>query len=352
MLPAGSNDSSQFPDWLGSPTKMIKTSDKSILVTGGAGYIGSQACKALAAAGLVPVVFDSLERGHREAVRWGPLEVGNLADRARIDEVLRIHQPAGVLHFAAYAYVGESTANPGMYYRNNVAGSLNLLEALVAAGSPPVVFSSTCATYGIPLTETIREDHPQAPINPYGASKLMVERLLLDFDAAHGLRSATLRYFNAAGADPEGDLGELHDPEPHLIPLVLDAALGRRDAVSIFGTDYPTPDGTCIRDYIHVADLAEAHVLALRHLLSGGDSLRLNLANGSGYSVREVISTAQRIAGRPVPTHLAVRRSGDPPRLVGDASEAARILGWKPAFGSLDVIIEHAWKWHLKRFGG
>lgn len=291
-----------------------------ILVTGGAGYIGSHACKALAKAGHTPITYDNLVYGHRWAVKWGPLEEGDIADRDRLSEVIAKYQPVAVMHFAAYAYVGESVQDPGKYYRNNVAGTLTLLEVMRDLGIDKFIFSSTCATYGIPESVPIREDHPQRPINPYGASKLMIERMLQDFDVAHGLRSISLRYFNAAGADPDGEIGEAHDPETHLIPLVLDAAAGKRTAITVFGDDYETPDGTCIRDYIHVADLADAHVLALKALEDGAKTTAYNLGNGHGFSVKEVIETAERVAGKTVPVEIGQRRPGDPAKLVGDST--------------------------------
>ena len=322
-----------------------------ILVTGGAGYIGAHTCKLLAARGRTPVCYDNLVYGHRDAVQWGPLEEGDLLDRSRLDEVLERHRPEAVVHFAAFTYVGESVENPGKYYRNNVVGTLNLLEAMRDRQIRRIVFSSTCATYGEPEQIPITEDHPQSPINPYGASKWMIERMLSDFDTAHGTKSAALRYFNAAGADPDAEIGEDHDPETHLIPLVLDVALGRRKEISIFGDDYDTPDGTCIRDYIHVTDLAEAHLRALDHLEKEGESLRLNLGNGQGYSVREVIEVAQRVTGRSIRARVTQRRPGDPPRLVGDASRARETLGWKPDYPALETIVKHAWAWQQKRFG-
>ncbi len=319
-----------------------------ILVTGGAGYIGSHACKALARAGFLPVSYDSLEHGHADAVRWGPLEQGALADRARLDDVIDRHRPIAVMHFAAYAYVGESVRDPGKYYHNNVAGSLGLLEAMRDHGIDKLVFSSTCATYGVPQRLPLTEDHPQQPINPYGASKWMVERMLADFDAAHGLRSMSLRYFNAAGADPDGEAGERHDPETHLIPLVLEAATGTRPDITVFGSDYATPDGTCIRDYIHVSDLADAHVLALQALLGGAATTAYNLGNGKGFSVREVIDCARRVTGRDIAVSEGARRPGDPAVLVGDASRIRRELGWSPNYADLDTIIGTAWRWQQR----
>jgi len=319
-----------------------------VLVTGGAGYIGAHACKALARAGYLPVAYDNLLHGHEWAVRWGPLERGDILDRARLDEVIARWKPTAIMHFAAFAYVGESVTDPGRYYRNNVAGSLTLLEAARDHGIDRFVFSSTCATYGLPDRLPIREDTPQHPINPYGASKLMVERMLADFGAAHGVKSIALRYFNAAGADPDGEIGESHDPETHLIPLVLDAASGRRPLVTVFGADYDTPDGTCIRDYVHVTDLADAHVLALQALEGGAPSSAYNLGNGQGHSVREVIDAVERITGLKVPVEAGPRRPGDPAALVSDATRARDELGWQPRLADLDEIIRTAWGWHQK----
>jgi UDP-glucose-4-epimerase GalE len=320
-----------------------------ILVTGGAGYIGSHAAKALARVGYEPVAYDNLSRGHREAVRWGPLVEGDLADRALLVSTMRRQKIAAVMHFAAFAYVGESVSEPELYFRNNVANSLTLLEAMAEVGVRRIVFSSTCATYGLPDSMPIAEDAPQRPVNPYGASKLMIEEMLRWVGAARGISYAALRYFNAAGADPDGEIGEEHDPETHLIPLVLMAAQGTRAAIDIFGTDYPTPDGTAIRDYIHVSDLADAHVLALAHLIKGGQSLALNLGTGEGHSVRAVIASVERIAGRAIPRREAPRRAGDPPMLVADARKARATLGWNPRLSALDDIIGSAWAWHTRR---
>ncbi|NJR64648.1 MAG: UDP-glucose 4-epimerase GalE [Leptolyngbyaceae cyanobacterium CRU_2_3] len=323
-----------------------------ILVTGGAGYIGSHAVLALQQAGFRVVVLDNLVYGHRELVEdelQVELVVGDTNDRLLLDQIFASHHIAAVMHFAAYAYVGESVSDPGKYYRNNVLGTLTLLEAMVAANVKRFVFSSTCATYGVPKTIPIPEDHPQDPINPYGASKLMVERILGDFDVAHDLKSVYFRYFNAAGADPQSRLGEDHNPETHLIPLVLMAALGKRDSISVFGTDYPTPDGTCIRDYIHVADLARAHVLGVKYLLEGGNSNGFNLGNGSGFSVRQVIDAARQVTGREIKVVECDRRPGDPPALVGSSEKAQQILGWQSQYADLDQILTHAWKWHQKR---
>lgn len=319
-----------------------------ILVTGGAGYIGSHACKALALAGYTPISYDNLVYGHRWAVKWGPLEEGDISDRDRLNKVIAKYQPAAVMHFAAYAYVGESVQDPGKYYRNNVAGTLTLLEAMRDHGVNKFIFSSTCATYGVPESVPIREDHPQHPINPYGASKLMIERMLQDFDAAHGLRSISLRYFNAAGADPDCEIGEAHHPETHLIPLVLGAAAGIRPAIIVFGDDYDTPDGTCIRDYIHVTDLADAHVLALKALELGTRTKAYNLGNGQGFSVKQVIATAEAVTKKKVPVEMSERRPGDPAELVGHAALAQKELHWTPRYADLSAILLTAWKWHLR----
>jgi UDP-arabinose 4-epimerase len=328
---------------------MTRVADNKVLVTGGAGYIGSHACKALARAGFVPVTYDSLVYGHAEAVRWGPFVEGDLADRDRVLATMREHDVGAIMHFAAFAYVGESVTRPDVYFRNNVVNAVNLLDAALAANVRHFVFSSTCATYGTPETVPISEDTPQRPINPYGETKLMVERMLHWYGNAYGLKSCSLRYFNAAGADPDCEIGEDHNPETHLIPLVLDAALGRRPRVEIFGTDYPTPDGTAIRDYIHVQDLAEAHVRAIQYLRNGGDSVALNLGTGRGHTVLEVVEAAERIARRPVPRRLADRRAGDPPALVADARRARTVLGWEPKISDLDSILATAWAWHSRR---
>lgn len=321
---------------------------ETILVTGGAGYVGSHACKALARAGYRPITYDSLIHGHREAVRWGPLVEADLADAERLVETLRRFEVRAVLHFAAFAYVGESVERPGLYFRNNVANTLTLLEAMRTAAVRHVVFSSTCATYGIPERVPVLESALQRPVNPYGESKLMVERMLHWYGTAHGFTHAILRYFNAAGADSEGEIGEEHDPETHLIPLVLQAALGQRAQIDVLGTDYPTPDGSAVRDYIHVQDLAEAHVRALDLLLRGGLSITVNLGTGTGHSVREVIAAAERVTGRRIPRREALRRFGDPPVLVADASRAGELLGWKPALSDLDTILKTAWAWHSR----
>jgi UDP-arabinose 4-epimerase len=321
------------------------TAPKSILVTGGAGYIGSHACKALAQAGYRPVTYDNLVYGHRWAVKWGPFVHGDILDRERLERAMREYDICAVMHFAAFTYVGESVADPAKYYRNNVAGALNLLDAMRACNVSKFVFSSTCAIYGAPETPLLSESHRRAPVSPYGASKLMIEQILADYGPAYGLGSAALRYFNAAGADPDGELGEEHDPESHLIPLTLDAAAGLREHLTVFGADYDTPDGSCIRDYIHVSDLAEAHVLALASL--GGESgmQPYNLGSGAGHSVLQVIAAAEEITGRPIPLRMSGRRPGDSPSLVADASLAKRRLDWTPRRSSLAEMIGSAWRW-------
>ncbi|WGV26068.1 UDP-glucose 4-epimerase GalE [Halotia branconii] len=324
----------------------------SILVTGGAGYIGSHTVLALKQADYDVIILDNLVYGHRdlvEKVLQVELVVGDTGDRALLDDLFTTRNIAAVMHFSAYAYVGESVIDPAKYYRNNVVGTLTLLEAMLAASINKFVFSSTCATYGVPEIVPIPENHPQNPINPYGATKLMVERILADFDVAYGLKSVRFRYFNAAGAEPNGLLGEDHNPETHLIPLVLLTALGKRQSISIFGTDYPTPDGTCIRDYIHVSDLADAHVLGLEYLLKGGDSEVFNLGNGSGFSVREVIAAAEQVTGLPITVQECDRRPGDPPSLIGSGEKARKVLNWQPQYPSIKNIVTHAWQWHQQR---
>ena len=320
----------------------------SILIVGGAGYIGSQTAKRVAQAGLTPVVFDNLVYGHRWAVKWGPFVEGDLADGDLIRRVLAQHDVTAVVHFAAYAYVGESVTNPRKYFRNNVTGTLNLLDAMIDAGVRDIVFSSTCATYGEPVRVPIDEQHPQRPVNPYGESKLAIERALYWYQRAYPLRFAALRYFNAAGADPDGEIGEDHDPETHLIPLAIEAALGGK-GLDIYGTDYATPDGTAVRDYIHVQDLADAHVAALDKLRSGSTSLFVNLGTGRGHTVREVIAAVEKVSGKKVPARETDRRAGDPPELVADARLAAEVLGWKARIPNIETIVEHAWRWRQKR---
>lgn len=319
-----------------------------ILVTGGAGYIGSHTAKALAAGGFVPVVYDNLVYGHRRAVQWGPFVEGDIRDRRKLVDTLRRYNISAVLHFAAFAYVGESMTSPGLYFDNNVVGSLSLLDAVVEADARHVVFSSSCATYGVPDRMPISEDTLQSPINPYGETKLMVERALRWYGTAHGISWAALRYFNAAGADPDGQLGELHVPETHLIPLILQAVMTGKE-FDVYGEDYPTRDGTCVRDYIHVCDLAEAHVLALEYLLNGGTSVALNLGTGQGYTVREVIQSAQAITGRQVKHRIVERRPGDPAILIADPARAERILGWRGHRSTLRNIVGSAWTWQMQK---
>ena len=317
-----------------------------VLVTGGAGYIGSHARKALAAAGLVPVTFDNLSTGWRDAVKFGPLVQGDLLDRAALDRAFAEHRPVAVLHFAALSQVGEAMAEPGRYWRNNVAGSLNLIEAAVAAGCLDFVFSSTCATYGDRDGEVLDEDTPQAPLNAYGASKRAIEDMLVDFGAAHGLRHVIFRYFNVAGADPDAEIGEFHRPETHLIPLILDAVDGKRAALTIHGTDYPTPDGTCIRDYVHVMDLVDAHVAGLEWLRSGKGSQVFCLGTGDGFSVREVVDATRHVTNRTVPMQDGPRRGGDAVKLVCGSQRAKAELGWHPGRSTMKQMIGDAWRWH------
>lgn len=317
-----------------------------VLVTGGAGYIGSHACKALKTAGYVPVTFDNLETGWQDAVKFGPFEQGDLLDRARLDAVFTEYRPVAVMHFAALSQVGEAMKEPGRYWRNNVTGSLNLIEAAVAQGCLDFVFSSTCATYGEQDGVTLDESCPQAPINAYGASKRAIEEILRDFEAAHGLRHVIFRYFNVAGADPDGEVGEFHQPETHLIPLMLQAIDGQRPALTIYGTDYDTPDGTCIRDYVHVCDLVDAHVLGLRWLEAGRGSQIFNLGTGDGFSVREVIDQSRRITNRAVPVTDGDRRPGDATKLVSGSTRAVAQLGWQPTRSTMQDMIGDAWHWH------
>lgn len=317
----------------------------SVLVTGGAGYIGSHAAKALRRAGYQVVVFDNLVAGHREAVKYGTFVQGDITDVAAVRRALAEHRIAAVVHFAAFLDVGESVRSPAVYYRNNVVGALSVLEAMVAERVGTFVFSSTCATYGEPIEVPIAETHPQQPINSYGETKLAIERALVHFDRAYGLRSTTLRYFNAAGADPDGELGEDHTPEIHLIPRAIDAAVGGR-GLTIFGDDYPTPDGTCLRDYVHVSDLADAHIRALERLTETGTSGAYNLGTGRPHSVREVIETVERAAGRPVPWTLGPRRAGDPATLCAAPDKARAELRWTPRFPDLETIVRTAWNWH------
>lgn len=319
---------------------------KEILVVGGAGYIGSHMCKYLYHKGMQPIVLDNLCLGHRKAVQWGPLYEGNMDDPDFLGEIFTNHSIEAAMHFAAFCYVGESMHAPLKYYQNNIASTLGLLHGMLEHNVNRLIFSSTCATYGEPEYLPIREEHYQKPINPYGRSKLMMEQMLDDLDAANNLKSVCLRYFNAAGADPEGKLGEDHDPETHLIPLVLQTALGKRKELVIYGNDYPTPDGTCIRDYIHIQDLAQAHFLALEHLLKDGESRKYNLGNGNGYSILDVIKTAEAVSEKKLAYSYAERRVGDPATLVGSAEKIIKELCWEPEFSTLESIMETAWHWH------
>jgi UDP-glucose 4-epimerase len=319
-----------------------------VLVTGGAGYIGAHACKALARAGFTPVAFDNLSTGWAQAVKWGPLVRGDLMDRASIDAALAEHRPVAVLHFAALSLVGQSMTDPGRYWRVNVGGALNLLEACAAAGIKNFVFSSTCATYGDQDGVLLTEETPQRPINAYGGSKLAIEAMVRDFGAAHGMAHVIFRYFNVAGADPEGDTGEQHTPETHLIPLMLDAVAGKRPALTVFGTDYPTPDGTCVRDYVHVTDLAAAHVLGLQRLLDGKGNGVFCLGTGRGFSVQEVIEASRMVTNREVPVVIGTRRAGDAAALVSSSTLAMQELGWEPHHSTLRQMIGDAWAWAQK----
>jgi UDP-glucose 4-epimerase len=323
-----------------------------ILVIGGAGYIGSHMVKLLGVRGCAVTTLDNLSSGHRDAVLFGDFVHGDLADKVLLANLLQAGRFDAVMHFASFIQVGESVQKPAMYYANNVINTLYLLDAMRTAGVQRFIFSSTAATFGEPQYTPINERHPQAPINPYGRSKLMIEQVLEDYDRAYGLKSVCLRYFNAAGADPEGELGERHDPETHLIPLVLQAASGRRAEIAVFGRDYDTPDGTCIRDYIHINDLCEAHWLALQSLMQGAGSQGYNLGNGAGFSVQEVIDAARRVTGRPIAVRDAPRREGDPARLVADATLARQQLAWAPQFSDLETIVAHAWEWEQKTSGG
>lgn len=318
---------------------------KAILVFGGAGYIGSHVCKALAHAGYLPVVYDNLSHGHREAVRWGPLEIGHMDDENRLGACLLKYRPNAVVHLGGFTAAGESMIDPGKYYGNNLRGFLTLLDAMRSYGIDKIVFSSSAAVYGVPEQVPITEDTAISPVNPYGHTKAMNEQILRDYAGAYGIRSVSLRYFNAAGADPDGEIGEDHEPETHLIPLVLEVPAGLRVCIDIYGDTYPTQDGTCVRDYIHVTDLAAAHVLALRRMERPSTALAYNLGNGRGFSVLEVVRAAERVTGHPIPIRRGPPRAGDPPILLADATLAKAELGWRPAFGDLETQLEHAWRW-------
>ena len=332
----------------------MSQSQHTILVTGGAGYIGAHAVLALQKAGYQVIVLDNLSYGHPELIQdrlQAELLVADISDRAFLDNLFATRQIDAVMHFAAFIAVGESVQEPAKYYRNNVVGTLTLLEAMIAANIKKFVFSSTCAVYGMPKEVPMTENHPIQPLSPYAASKRVVEQILGDFDQAYGLKSVIFRYFNASGAEPTGLLGEDHDPETHLIPLALLTTLKKREFLSIFGTDYDTPDGTAVRDYIHICDLADAHILGLEYLLQGGESNLFNLGNGNGFSVREVIETTKKVTGLPLPVKEGNRRAGDAPILVGSSEKAQKILDWKPQYADLEKIISHAWQWHQERHG-
>lgn len=318
---------------------------KKILVTGGAGYIGSHTCKELARQGFEPITLDNLCRGHRWAVQWGPLEVCDIADSVRVQAVLQRYQPEAVLHFAGYGYVGESMSEPALYYGNNVAGTFSLLQSMLAVDVKRLIFSSSCAVYGGVHDAAISERVPLNPLSTYGQSKAIIERMLEDYARAYGLQHISLRYFNAAGGDPEGELGEDHDPEPHIIPTVMNVAMGRSDKLSLYGGDFPTVDGTCVRDFIHVSDLARAHAAALKVLLAGTYTGAINLGNGTGYSLKQIVQTVETVSGLQIPYEIVARREGDPAYAVGDSQRAAQILNWQPQIPSLHEIVETAWRW-------
>jgi UDP-glucose 4-epimerase len=320
---------------------------KKILVAGGAGYIGAHTCLDLFNKGFTPIVYDNLSNGHAEFVKWGPLEIGDIRDRNKLDEAIKKHKPLAIIHFAAAIEVGESFRDPSSYYDNNVAGTIALLRAAQAAGLDKIVFSSTCATYGNPLSIPMNEAHTQSPINPYGRSKLIVEQILKDLDLYQGFRSVILRYFNAAGADPEGRIGEWHSPETHALPIAIETALGRRPYFQVFGTDYDTRDGSCVRDFVHVLDLADAHTRAIEHLLNNGNSHALNLGTGHGTTVKEMLDTVQNVVGRDFSVKYGQRREGDSPALVADNALAKRTIGWSPRH-DLHSIVDTAWNWHSK----
>ena len=327
---------------------MTNSNTKNVIVTGGAGYIGSHACKALSRSGFTPITFDNLSRGHEWAVKWGPLEKGDILDEDRLDEVFSKYTPCAVMHFAALAYVGESVTNPLKYYRNNVTGTHNLLNRMITNGIDKFIFSSTCAIYGNPEVIPINEEHVKNPINPYGNTKATVEAMLADLSQTNLLSYISLRYFNAAGADPDSEIGECHEPETHLIPLVLEAAASIRSHVEVYGNDYDTPDGTCIRDYIHATDLADAHIRALEYLLDGGSSNFYNLGTENGYSVNEIIENAKQVSGKVINVRVISRRPGDPPVLIADSSKIKQKLGWTLKYSDINLIMSSAWQWQTK----
>lgn len=331
---------------VGSREPSMQNTQTPILVTGGAGYIGSHTCKALAKAGFLPICYDNLSTGHAYAVKWGPFIQADLNDKAKLQETFATFKPKAVLHFAADALVWESMRDPGKYYRNNVGSTLSLLEAMKEAGVDSLIFSSTCATYGQPQFHPITEEHPQIPINPYGRSKLMVEQILSDYEKAHGLHSVCLRYFNAAGADLQTQIGENHSPETHLIPTIIQAALGLREEIVVYGSDFATPDGSAIRDYVHVQDLADAHVAALTWILQEKKSLAINLGTGKGHSVFQIIEAVQNYCGKILPVRVEKRRAGEPSNLTADHQKATEILQWTPQRSDLPTLIDSAWKWH------
>lgn len=322
---------------------------KTILVTGGAGYIGSHICQLLSKKGFLPITYDNLSRGYKTAVKWGPLIVGDLKDKTKLQKTFEIYQPVSVMHFAAYAYVGESVENPALYYENNLISTLTLFNVMLEHNVKELIFSSTCATYGVPQKLPLTEDHPQTPINPYGRSKLMIEQMLKDYDKAYGLKSISLRYFNAAGSDLDGEIGENHQPETHLIPLIIKAALGQTSKIAVFGTDFSTKDGSAIRDYIHVMDLARAHLQALLYLQEKKESLFVNLGTGSGFSVLEVIAKVKELTGQEFKVDLQGRRAGDPPILVADSEKALKTLNFKLKYSDLETIIMSAFSWQKKQ---
>ena len=319
-----------------------------VLVTGGAGYIGSHTCLALAQNGYTPVAFDNLVNGHREFAQWGPFEQGDVRDRKRLDQVISVYRPVAIIHFAGLIEIAESVTDPIAFFDNNLSGSLTLFAAALRAGIDKVVFSSTCATYGVPQEIPMRETHPQLPISPYGTSKLLVERVLHELDAYKEFRSVILRYFNAAGADVDGRIGEWHNPESHVVPIAIEVAQGRRAVFKINGSDYPTPDGSCIRDFVHVSDLADAHVRSIEYLLSEGESVALNVGTGRGTSVKELVKVVEMISKKQLPIEFGARREGDPAELIADNAQAMNRLGWKPRH-DLNSIVGSAWNWHLRR---